>query len=127
MTGDFVPLREHLERLLADQSKYFERLLTDHDRHHDRDREATNRAIDEARDRIDTRLGQLNELRSEVTKDRGLLVQRNLFDARMEAQDTAIDNIAKEQASQRGRQAAYAIVLGIALVLVPLIIQLLIR
>ena len=44
-------------------------------------------AVREARNVIENRLQSLNKLRAEVTEDRGMLVQRALFDARMEAID----------------------------------------
>jgi hypothetical protein len=41
-------------------------------------------ALREARNVIEGRLQGLNELRREVTEDRGQLVQRQMFDVRME-------------------------------------------
>jgi chromosome segregation ATPase len=126
-----VSLRDHLERLLADQRSYFERLLAEHEAHHNRDREANERALDEARVRMEQRLGALNELRQEVTEDRGQLVQRSTFEARMEAADkdrgVIRDDLASmrtEVSNMRGRQAAYAAMVGVAIILVPVLIQL---
>jgi len=114
-----VPLRE-----------YFERLFIEHEKTHVRDHEATLRALGEAREHIEQRLQALNELRAEVTEDRGQLVQRTTFDAKTEAQDKELrllrDDTAAiraELANQRGRQAAYAAVLAIGLVVVPFVIS----
>ena len=114
--------------------EYFERLLSEHDRHHERDQQATLRPLDEARREIERRLEGLNELREEYTKDRtedrGQYVRQELFNTKMDgiAADfrTVQDGLSAsraEQASQRGRQTAYAIVLAVALVLVPLLVQ----
>jgi hypothetical protein len=137
--------REYMERLLAEQRAYFERVVHDqrnyfeqrlkeHEAHHDRDREANNRAIEEARNRIDSRLQALNELRAEVTEDRGQLVQRGVFDSRMTSADKdralirdEVGLIREELARQKGRQAAYAAILAIALVVVPVLVQFLLR
>jgi predicted nucleic acid-binding Zn-ribbon protein len=113
---------------------YLERLLHEHEVHHDRDREAGQRAVDEARNRVDARLAQLNELRREVTEDRGQLVQRVLFDTRMSSADHErgelkddLADLRSELANMRGRQAAYASVLAVAIVIVPFLIQLLLH
>jgi chromosome segregation ATPase len=131
-SDEAVSLRDHFERLLSDQRRYFERLLAEHEAHHNRDRDANNRALEEARERIDSRLTQLNELRNEVTTDRGQLVQRSTFDARMDAADKdrqnlrdEVSGVRAELANQRGRQAAYAAVLAVALVVVPILVQIL--
>lgn len=113
-----VTVRDHLERLLADQRTYFERLFSEHDKHHERDRLANTNAIKEAREGIEKRLGALNELREEVNEDRALLVPRAIFDARMETQDKAIDAIARALNEQRGRQAAFALLLTISVAVI---------
>lgn len=129
-----VSLREYLERLLDDQRVYFERLVAEHGGQHAREREAAQRAIDEARARVEQRLQALNELRAEVTEDRGQLVQRTAFDAKTDAADKErgqlrdeLAAIRADLANQRGRQAAYAVVLTIALVIIPVLIQFLLR
>ena len=142
---EYITLRDYTERLLSDQRayfervgtdqrSYFERLLSEHEAHHDRDRDANNRALAEARERVEQRLSALNELRAEVTEDRGQLVQRTAFDTRTEAVDKDlkalredIGSIRQELANQRGRSAAYAVVLGLAVVLVPVLLQFLLR
>jgi len=116
-----VSLREHIERLLAE-----------HERRHELDRDATLRALEEARRIIDERLEALNELRREVTEDRGQLVQRTLFDEKVKTMDAdrqllrdELSAIRSELANQRGRQAAYAAVLATALIVVPILVQIL--
>jgi len=49
--------------------------------------------IAEAARDVQRRLEGLNELRQEVTEDRGLLVQRNVFDAKLDAMDLRLGAI----------------------------------
>jgi uncharacterized protein YhaN len=56
----------------------------------ERDGASRDQAVHEARVVIEQRLGALNELRAEVTEDRGQLVQRTTFDARLDALDAKI-------------------------------------
>jgi len=160
---EYINLRDYFERLLANQHAFFERGTADHDAVHRREAEvsqreaalvrtvleqrmndhdlrhaeqhiADQRAIGEARDRVEQRLGALNELRAEVTEDRGQLVQRTTYETRSDAIDKEIKAvrediglIRQELANQRGRAAAYAVVLGLAVVLIPVLIQFLLR
>jgi hypothetical protein len=72
--------------------------------------EARDMAIVEAQKVIETRLLALNELRREVTTDRGQLVQRQVFDARMEAMDLRVRSLESYRARAIG--VASVLVLG---------------
>jgi hypothetical protein len=113
---------------------YLEHLFEEHEKRHAREHEDAMRALEEARRVLDLRLGELNNLRREYTEDRGQLVQRQLFDSRMETQDNAIKavgsevgEIRSELSGWRGRQAAFGVVITVALVLVPLLINIFIK
>ena len=109
------------------QREYFERLFTEHEKHHQRDHLATMRALDTNSREMERRLEALNELRDEVTKDRAQFVRSETFDARMEAITlefkgirSDIGGIREELSNARGRQATWAVVLTVVLVLVTI-------
>ena len=129
-----VSPREFLDRLIQEQRRYFEQRFTEHEAHHDRDRDAGNRAIQEARERVEQRLEALNELRTEVVSDRTQFVKSEVFDARLHQAETDrarlqedLGKIREELARQKGRSAAYAAVLAVALVIVPVALSWLLR
>lgn len=118
-----VPLRDHVERLLLE-----------HNRYHESEKEASQRALEEALTEVQRRLGELNQLRMEVTTDRSQFVQRVAFEAKLDASDkevrllrNEIGALSEAMARLAGRQAAYAVMLAIALVVVPLILQLVLK
>jgi len=95
--------------------------------YHELEREATLRALEEARRVLERELRALNELRQEVTDDRGQLVQQATYDAKMDAVATDFKTIRddlgairQQQANQQGRQATWMVVLTITLALVTI-------
>lgn len=113
---------------------YLERRFMDHMELHASEKESQQRAIGEALVEVQRRLAELNQLRAEVTEDRAQFVQNTAFDARADAVDkdlrqirAEINTINESMARLSGRQAAYTAVLGVALVLVPLGMQLLLK
>jgi len=71
--GDTVPLREYIEALIAERDK----------------------AVTEAMRQMEQRLQGLNELRSDVVKDRNLLLTRERFDTEhggLEARVNSLEN-----------------------------------
>ena len=92
MPDGLVPLQEFLDRLTE----------AAHDAHKSvHAQEAI--ARDEAAKRIDARLEQLNELRSEVITDRGRFVNREAFDAKLEAIDARINALHDQITEWKGR------------------------
>lgn len=106
---------------------YFERLLVEHGHLHASEREANQAALRNARSEIDRRLEALNELRSEVTKDRAQFVRTEVFEAKIEALAKDVRLLRDEALSERGRRAAYAVVLGVVAVVVPIAIQIILN
>jgi chromosome segregation ATPase len=107
-----VPLREHIEKLLAD-----------HRRQHSDEREANERALDEWRQSLEHRLQQLNELRADVMRDRAMFITKPEFDGLVAAIERDREQV-REQIRElrstidqwKGRQAAFAVALTVGLV-----------
>ena len=68
--------------------------------------------VTESAKRIDARLEGLNELRSEVVKDRGLLVTRETLDAKLESIDTRINAVHDVITEWRGREKGLLLIVG---------------
>jgi hypothetical protein len=100
MPGEDVPLRDHLEATTAIRLEHLQERWSAHEAVHDQ--EAQTR--DESARRIDQRLEQLNELRSEVLTDRERLVNRDVFDARAATVDARIDALKEQIIEWRGRE-----------------------
>lgn len=106
---------------------YFERRFEDHAQLHTAQQEADQRALEAAQAVIERRLQGLNELRAEVLQDRLQFLPVATYDAKHEATLARIDELTKdlaavkeEQSNQRGRQAAYAAMLAVFLVVVSI-------
>ena len=107
--------------------EYFERLIVEHNHLHVSEREASQTALAVARSEIDRRLAALNELRDEVTKDRSQFVRVDVFEARIEAISKDVRLLRDDTIAERGRRAAYAIVLGILAVATPIVVQIILN
>lgn len=88
-----VPPLEHLEALARER-------IGAHQAVHEQEA----RAREEAARRIDARLEQLNELRSEVLTDRARLVSMEAFNAKIEAVNVRIDALSDQITEWRGRE-----------------------
>lgn len=80
-----VALREYVERILEEQCLRNQVRL-----------DATDRALELARRELERRLGELNQLRAEVTSDRSQFVQRAIYDHHL-----STTNEWRESVSQR--------------------------
>lgn len=107
--------------------EYFERLIVEHGHLHVSEREASQTALAAARAEIDRRLAALNELRDEVTKDRSQFVRVDVFDAKIEALSKDVRLLRDDTIAERGRRAAYTIVLGVLAVATPIVVQILLN
>lgn len=87
-----VPPLQHLEALARER-------IDAHEKMHQQE----SIARDEAARRIDARLEQLNELRSEVLTDRARLVSVEAFNAKIEAVNVRIDALNDQITEWRGR------------------------
>src|SRR5438309_570739 len=75
-----VPLRDYVDQRLNDANRAVDIALSGHEKLH----EADQRALQEARVVIDARLEKLNELRQEVTRDRGEYLRNDVYDSKHE-------------------------------------------
>lgn len=87
-----VPPLEHLEALARER-------ISAHQAVHEQEAQAR----EEAARRIDARLEQLNELRSEVLTDRSRLVSVEAFNAKIEAVNVRIDALHDQITEWKGR------------------------
>lgn len=108
--GD-IPLREHIEELTRERISRIEGLLAAHDAVHVQEAVARN----EASRRMDARMEQLNELRSEVLTDRNRLVSSEAFEARLEAIDIRIDALHDQITEWKGREKGLSVSASILL------------
>lgn len=115
------------EKTAVSLRDFFERLFQEHAHLHESERKANQLALNNAHSEIDRRLEALNELRSEVTKDRDQFVQRGTFETKIEAMDKEVRILRDEMIGQRGRQAAYGVILGIISIVAPIAITLLLN
>lgn len=95
-----VPLQEHLEALAEERLGHAKDLFEAHKAVHEQ--EAIARI--EAAKRVDSRLEQLNELRSEVITDRARFVSRETFEAEMRAKDERINALHDQITEWKGRE-----------------------
>lgn len=82
--GTHVPLRDFVERIFIERQAALELAF-----------KAQQEALSIATRNLDARLEKLNELRQEVTQDRGNYVTRDKHDADMKSRDSVIAGLAK--------------------------------
>lgn len=110
---------------------FFYRLLAEHQRQHDIERAAEERRVDAEKATIEHRLEALNELRDEVLKDRSQFLQVATYDARHDQLQEEVNRlkfdlarVEKDLSRAQGRNAAFAVVLTIFLVLLSIVVPL---
>lgn len=111
--------------------KYVEKLFREHERVHTLERDSNLRALDAAQKNVDHRLEALNELRNEVLKDRQQFLKNDTYAIEHRAVTDDIHRIDKELgliredlSRQKGRSAAFAIVLTVVLVIMSVVVPL---
>jgi hypothetical protein len=98
--SDEVPLRQYLERVVAESDLRLSELVRAHERVHNQEEKTR----DSLHAGIDSRLHEMNRLRDEVIADRSLFVSRETFEARANALDARIDALHDQVIEWRGRE-----------------------
>jgi len=98
-----VELREYIERVFDEKEKALQLAFR-----------AQQEALALASRTLELRLEKLNELRQEVTQDRGNYVTKDKFDSSWEARDTRIKILEDWRSQAIGFGAALALIAGIA-------------
>ena len=107
---DWVSLREYIERL-TDQRWTAHQAVHDHEQ----------RALAQAREVVDGRLANLNELRADVITDRGRFVSREVYDADLKSEIAAREkDIESQQIQIDDLKRSRSVMIGVGLVLVPI-------
>jgi hypothetical protein len=97
-----------VERFLDEVDRRYQERWEAHQAVHSQEGESRGRQADA----LEARLQALNELRSEVVADRGLLVRRETLDAKLEALDTRIDALHDQIVEWRGREKGLLLIVG---------------
>jgi hypothetical protein len=92
--------------------EYFEALLDAHKESHDQRHIADQAALIAARDSISARLEVLNELRSDVVKDRTQFITREAFEAQYDGLERRCGQLENWRAKATGVGAVLVIVSG---------------
>ena len=85
---------------------------------------ALNKELKLYREEMQRRLEGLNELREDVVKDRSLLIRGDLYYPKVKGLDEKIDLLEKCVDQSEARTSVWLVVLGIALVLIPVVVRL---
>jgi len=85
--------------------------------------EGNDKALKILADQMERRLEALNELRSEVTKDREDLVQKRVYDIQVQQYNTSVENFARRLTIIETRSVTWTAALGTLFLLVQLILH----
>lgn len=107
-----VSLREHIEAVLAERWQAHDREHADISEALTLAREASERALVEARVEINARLDKLNELRSEVLTDRSEYVRREVFDQGAAIRDQRLDVLENWRSKATGASVVLVLFAG---------------
>jgi hypothetical protein len=105
-----VPLREYIERIFDEKQKALELAFA-----------AQQKALELATRSMELRLEKLNELRSEVTRDRSQFVRQDVFEGKQDSLEKSIHDLEKAIITRLDFLEGWRLrAVGIFLVLLPL-------
>jgi len=95
-------LGQRIDRLAESIASNYMALTAERDRRYEQRFVAQEAALKVAKDEVDERLEKLNHLHSQVLTDRGLLVQREVFDSALASRDQRISVLETWKAKASG-------------------------
>ena len=109
--------------VLRERLKALEERLTQHEVTSLREAELVETAVERARQEVDRRLEAMNELRRQVTDERGMYVTRDRMDANIQSMASRIEIMERAWANLTGRLWSLGVGLGIVVILANLLIR----
>jgi hypothetical protein len=123
MEDGTVSYREYFDAQLKAQQELHKAEMTALRSQFDAYVQSSERALKLAATELERRQTEMNGFRAEAVEDKRLLMPRNLADSRYEENQKHFAEIDIKLSNMSGRTAAYAAVLGVAIILVGIVVK----